>query len=123
MARLFWRFYKTPAGKSPVEDFMDTLADDDAVRVLTAMSVVQRDGLRRAVRLTDRVWEVKAAGDKQTFRVLFGRQGRWGQVLLAVEAFSKKTQKAPPRLIRLAEKRLADWETRGRRLRARKTKR
>jgi phage-related protein len=32
--------------------------------------------------------------------------------LLALEGFEKKTQKTPDRLIRLAEKRLADWRSR-----------
>ena len=47
------------------------------------------------------------------YRILFAPQGRRGQVLLALTAFKKKTQKAPSRLIRLAEQRLRDWEERG----------
>ncbi len=36
------------------------------------------------------------------------------QVLLALEGFSKKSQKTPPGVIRRAEKRLADWRRRAR---------
>ena len=42
------------------------------------------------------------------------QQGRYSQVLLALEAFSKKTQRTPPPKIELAEKRLADWRSRQR---------
>jgi phage-related protein len=46
--------------------------------------------------------------------VLFSPEGRAQQVLLALEAFAKKTQRTPPRTIELAERRLADWRSRGR---------
>jgi phage-related protein len=52
-----------------------------------------------------------------SYRVLFATEGARGQVLLAVSAFSKKTQKTPPREITLAERRLADWRRRARRTR------
>ncbi|MGH9137202.1 MAG: type II toxin-antitoxin system RelE/ParE family toxin [Acidimicrobiales bacterium] len=48
---------------------------------------------------------------------MFAAEGSRGQVLLAVSAFSKKTQKTPPREITLAERRLGDWRRRGRRTR------
>src|ERR671911_2343792 len=47
--------------------------------------------------------------------VLFATEGAKSQVLLAVSAFTKKTQKTPVAEIRLAERRLADWRRRGRR--------
>src|ERR1039458_8563211 len=57
------------------------------------------------------IHEVRAEGDRQSFRVLFAQEGR-GRVLLALEALSKKTQRTPPEAIRLAERRLADWRAR-----------
>lgn len=39
--------------------------------------------------------------------------GRHGQALLALEAFSKKTQKTPPAKIDQAERRLVEWRKRG----------
>ena len=59
------------------------------------------------------IYEVRAEGGQQTFRVLFSAEGKSGQVLLALEGFSKKTRKTPPALIELAERRLADWRRRG----------
>lgn len=46
-------------------------------------------------------------------RVLFAGEGSRGQVLLALEAFNKKTQKTPPSIVKLAKRRLADWRRRG----------
>lgn len=53
---------------------------------------------RRATRhLCGDIYEVRADGDRQTFRILFANEGRSGQILLALEGFSKKTQKSPRR--------------------------
>ena len=46
-------------------------------------------------------------------RIAAAAEGRWNQVLLSLSLFEKRTQKAPPHEIRLAERRLADWRRRG----------
>ena len=69
-------------------------------------------GASAARHLRGEVYEVRADGDRQAYRLLFAPEGRHGQILLALEAFSKKTQKTPPAKIELAEKRLADWRKR-----------
>ncbi len=66
-----------------------------------------------ARRLRGDIHEVRADGDRQTYRILFAPEGRRSRVLLALEGFSKKAQKTPPEKIRLAERRLADWRRRG----------
>ena len=47
-------------------------------------------------------------------RVLFAEEGDEGQVCLALELFSKKSQKTPLQTIALAERRLRGWRGRGR---------
>ena len=108
-----WRFYETAAGRRPVRDFLDELTDDDTVSVVAAMKDVAANGLEVARHLRGEIYEVRAVGDRQAFRVLFAAEGRRGQVLLAVEAFSKKTQKTPAAKVALAERRLRDWRSRG----------
>jgi len=81
--------------------------------VLAAMEDVRERGLRAARRLDDEIWEVRADGDRVIYRVLFAPEGSHGQVLLALEAFSKKTQKTPPSTVKLARRRLMDWRRRG----------
>ena len=78
------------------------------------MKEVAREGLRVARHLRGDIWEVRVEAENAAFRVLFSTEGRAQQVLLTLEAFSKRTQKTPARTIRLAEQRLADWRRRGR---------
>jgi phage-related protein len=46
--------------------------------------------------------------------LLFATEGRRSQILLALKAFEKKSQRTPPGTIALAETRLADWRSRAR---------
>ncbi len=108
-----WREYTTAAGNSPVEQFLDDLSDADLASVLAAMEEVAERGLEAARQLRGDIYEVRADGDRQAFRVLFAAEAYYGQVLLALHGFSKKTQKTPPQYIRLAETRLKDWRARG----------
>ena len=108
-----WRDYRTAAGRRPIKEFIDALSDTDAAAVVAAMKDVRDTGLAAARHLKREIYEVRADGDRQTYRILFAPEGRRSQVFLALEGFSKKTQKAPPEKIRLAERRLADWRRRG----------
>jgi phage-related protein len=77
------------------------------------MRDVREAGLAAARHLRGDIYEVRADGDRQTHRILFAPEGRRSQVLLALEGFSKKTQRTPPANIRLAERRLTEWRRRG----------
>jgi phage-related protein len=108
-----WRAYKTQSGACPVKDFLETLASEDAQAVALAMKEVAVYGLASARHLRGDIYEVRADGNHQTFRILFATEGRYHQILLSLEAFSKKTLKTSTQKIELAEKRLADWRKRG----------
>lgn len=108
-----WRDYRAAAGRRPIKEFIDALSDTDAAAVVAAMKDVRDTGLAAARHLRGDIYEVRADGDRQTYRILFAPEGRRSQVLLALEAFSKKTQKTPPDKLRLAERRLAEWRRRG----------
>ncbi len=107
-----WRMYETAAGSKPVRKFIDELSDNDAAVVIDEMRAVGRT-IARAAHLRGDIHEVRAFGTSEGFRILFAKEGRQGHVLLALTAFSKKTQKAPHMEIDLAEKRLRDWRSRG----------
>jgi phage-related protein len=111
-----WRDYRTAAGRRPVADFIGGLPDVDAAAVVAAMKEVALEGLPAARHLRGDLYEVRAEGDRATYRILFAPEGSHGQVLLALEAFGKKTRKTPPQAIALAERRLKDWRARGERL-------
>jgi phage-related protein len=108
-----WRDYKTAAGRSPVEGFIDKLSDSDAAAVLAGMDEVRDRGLRAARHLDGDIWEVRVDGDRVIYRILLAEEGSRGQILLALDGFNKKTQKTPPATIELAKRRLADWRRRG----------
>jgi phage-related protein len=108
-----WRDYKTPSGRSPVEEFIDDLSGSDAAAVLAGMEEVRDRGLRAARHLDGDIWEVRVDGDHVIYRILFAEEGSRGQILLALEGFNKKTQKTPPSVVKLAKRRLADWRRRG----------
>lgn len=117
-ARRRWRDYKTASGRNPVEEFIDRLSGPDKATVLAGMDDVRERGLRAARHLDGDIWEVRTDGDRVIYRILFATEGRWGQVLLALEVFNKKTQKTPRPTIELAKARLGDWRGRGDQLRA-----
>ena len=98
-----------------MKEFLGQLTDEDVAAVAAAMKDVEQDGLVAARHLRGDIWEVRADGSRQAFRILFAPEGRRNQILLALEAFSKKTQRTPLKSIQLAEDRLSDWRRRGQR--------
>lgn len=87
----------------------------DRDEILAAMKDVQVNGLVAGRHVRGDLYEVRVTGARASYRVLFATEGARSQVLLAVSAFSKKTQKTPPSEIATAERRLSDWRSRGRR--------
>lgn len=77
------------------------------------MREVRNRGLSAARHLQGAIYEVRVDGADVTYRILFAQQGSRGQILLALEAFKKKTQGTPPKTIALAKRRLQDWKERG----------
>jgi phage-related protein len=107
-----WRYYRTEAGRCPVKEFIDAQPAADQASIFAGLREVAHDGLIAARHLSREIYEVRADGDRQTYRILFAVEARRGQVLLALEAFSKKTPKTPPARISVAQRRLTDWHQR-----------
>ncbi len=108
-----WRDYRTASGRRPVKEALDGLDDRDLASVAAAMRDVRDQGLRVARHLEGDIYEVRADGVGVIYRVLFAPQGSDKHILLSLEAFKKKTQRTPKEKIRLARRRLGDWERRG----------
>lgn len=108
-----WRDYQTSTGGRPVKKFIDALSDEEAASVVAALREVRKQGIRAAKHVRGEIYEVIADTKDKWFRILFAQQGRYSQVLLSLNAFAKKTNKTPQGEIDLAEKRLADWKSRG----------
>jgi phage-related protein len=104
-----WRFYSTAAGRRPVGEFIDGLSEYDAAEVHAAMRDVRDVGLRAARHLRGEIYEVRAEGADDSYRILFATEGKKSRVLLSLVATTKHTQQTPPQDIRLAERRLTEW--------------
>jgi len=113
MGKRRWRHYETSAGRRPVKEFLETLSEKDAAAVAVAMEGIQEEGLKVARHLRGKIYEVRTDGTRVIYRILFAPQGRRSQILLTLASFEKKTQKTPPQMIRLAQRRLRNWEQMG----------
>jgi phage-related protein len=96
-----------------VWDFLFDLDSDERAEVAAAMKEVEELGLSAARHLRDDIYEVRADAAKRSFRLLFSAEGRFGQVLLSLSAFEKRTQKTPEGEIKVAQRRLKDWRACG----------
>jgi phage-related protein len=90
-----WRYYKTSSGKDVISAFLNKQSRSDAAEIVAELKTVRTEGLVSARHLEGDIYEVRVDGLNQIFRVLFSVEGTKGRVLLALEAFSKKTQKTP----------------------------
>ena len=105
-------FYKTESGRSPVEEYFDSLSGkefqklDWVLRVISEVRVVPREYFQK-MSGTDDIWEVRAQFASRAMRVLgfFAKP----EILLLTNGFNKKTAKTPPTEIELAEARKKDY--------------
>jgi len=105
-------FYRSVSGKSPVEDFLDTLTDKQFEKVsfvfdlIEQLETVPQEYLKK-LKGTEDIWEVRVRQSNNIFRFLgFMDQGR---LVVLNHAFVKKTQKTPKKEVRIAEKRKKEY--------------
>ena len=105
-------FYKTTGGKSPIDDFLDTLSAKQAQKVTWVLNIIEEleiipgQYFKKLVN-TDDIWEVRVKIGSNIFRLLGFFDG--SKVVVLSHAFQKKTQKTPRQAIQLAEKRKDDY--------------
>ena len=106
------RFYKTPAGRSPIEEFLDSLSAKQAQKVTWTLGLVEELDLvptqyfQKMVN-TDDIWEVRVKAGSNIFRLLGFFDG--AKLVVLSHAFQKKTQKTPKQAIKRAEERKQDY--------------
>jgi phage-related protein len=105
-------FYRTASGRCPVEEFLDSLSDQHAQKVVWVFRVVERFDLvpqqyfKKLVG-TDDIWEIRVQIAGNSYRLLGFFHG--ATLLILTSAFSKKQQKTPSREIDLAMERRKDY--------------
>jgi phage-related protein len=109
------RFYRSRSGRSPVEEFLDSLTAKQAQKVVWALRLVEemeRVPAQYFKKLTgtEDLWEVRAQHGGDTFRLLgfFDRS----RLVVLVSGFAKKTDKVPRQELTLAEERKRDYLSR-----------
>ncbi len=106
------QFYRTSAGYSPVDEFLDSLTDQQTRKITWVFRLVERlpivpiQYFKKLVGTND-IWEVRVQFGGNFFRLLgfFDKQN----LLVLTNGFAKKSQKTPEQEITLAEQRQQDY--------------
>ncbi len=105
-------FYKTGSGRSPVEEFIDSLNGKQAqkvawvLRLIEELDVVPTQYLKKLVN-TDEIWEVRVQFAGNIFRLLGFLEGE--TLVILTNGFAKKTQKTPVNEIEVAVARRREY--------------
>ena len=111
-----WRWYRTEAGRYLPKDELQALGPAAEAAVVEAVSRVRR-GEHFHYELEQINRDLKAVRvffDGSTYRLLFASVGAHDEVLLGLHVIQKKDARLPLQARRTAQRRLADWESRGR---------
>lgn len=104
-------FYETEDGKSPVSDFIDSLDNKMAAKLIGLLEVLEDKGtelrLPYSKYLDDGIFELRCKLGSNITRTLYFFY--IGERIIITNGFVKKSQKTPPGEIQLAQKRRADW--------------
>ena len=98
-------FYRTPTGRSPIEEFLEKLSSKQAQKVVWVLRLIEDldmvpTAYFKKMSNTDELWEVRVRSESNIFRLLGFFDG--AKLVILSHAFQKKTQKTPRQAIRLA---------------------
>ncbi len=106
------KFYKSPSGKCPIEDFLDSLSSKEVQKVTWVLNLVEeleRVSTKYLKQLTntDGIIEIRIQIGKNNFRLL-GFENN-GTFIILTNGFKKKDQKVPKSEIELAQQRRKEY--------------
>lgn len=102
------RFYRTGANREPVREWLLGLRREGKKAIGGDIKTVQFGwplGMPLVEKLDRNIWEVRTDLDQRIARVLFTI---YGNEIILLHGFIKKTQKTPPRDLPLARRRLRE---------------
>ena len=98
-------FYETADAKKPLSDFLDSLDDKMAAKLLGLMEILEEKGtelrLPYSEHLEDGIFELRCKLGSNITRALYFFYV--GKKIIVTNGFVKKTQKTPPGEIKLAK--------------------
>jgi phage-related protein len=105
-------FFQTSAGRSPVQEFLDSLDRKQAEKVLWVLKLIQELGrvpgsyFKKLVN-TNGIWEARVTIGGNIFRLLGFMMEN--SLVILTNGFQKKTQETPRSEIELAEARRIEY--------------
>ncbi len=105
-------FYKTGSGKSPVQEFINSLSDKEAkkvawvLRLIRDLESIPTTYFKKLIN-TDDIWEVRVQFGRNIFRFLGFYYEM--QLIILTNGFQKKSQKTSKMEIELAERRKRNY--------------
>lgn len=103
-------FYHTGSGRSPIEDFIESLSKPDQARIAEVIIGMEQFGLAYSrvqfKPLRGKLWEVKFSAPGGGYRMAYVLIQADQMVIL--HAFKKSGQKTPLKDLELAEKRMKE---------------
>jgi phage-related protein len=110
-------FYRLENGKSPVENFLESLTNKQVEKVFFVLDLIENINIVprkffKKLEATDDIWEVRVQYGNNIFRLFGFFDGN--DLVVLNHAFIKKTQKVPIKEIKIAEQRKKDYFSRRR---------
>ena len=105
------KFYRTAAGRVPIEEFLDSLSDKVVQKIIAVIELVETERIvpaRFFKKLTDtELYECRVRWDSNIYRLFcfFDRNN----TVVITNGFTKKTQKTPQREIDRAIRYRSDY--------------
>lgn len=104
-------FYETEDGKQPIIEFLDSLDNKMAAKLVGLMELLEEKGtdlrLPYSSHLEDGIFELRCKQGSNVTRSLYFFYE--GNIIVVTNGFVKKTQKTPRNELNLAKKRRLDW--------------
>jgi len=99
-------FYRTPSGRSPVEDYLKGLPIQEGAEIDAVLESIEQRGLDAPLvsmrQIRGKLWELRISHNRVFYVVLKGDR------MVLLHAYRKRGQKAPIREIETALRRLFD---------------
>jgi phage-related protein len=104
------KFYRTRAGREPVREWLHRLGRDEKKAIVEDLKTVQFGwpvGMPLAEKLERDVWQVRTDLEHRISRVLFTV---YGEMIVLLHGFIKKTPRTPAHDLALARRRLQELQ-------------
>ena len=109
-------YYKSGAGRSPVEEFIDSLDAKSRASIARTLDLLEEFGIKLGMpyarHLEKQLWELRIRHGRNRYRIIYFLYT--GQTFILLHGFTKKTGPLPRADMKIAESRRDDYLSRRR---------